>query len=177
MKNEVLLEDIGKTSSFNFFTTINNSIKISYLLVFLFAYTAVSKLSLFSFAIPFSWENFKVVDLETFKGAMAKSPVLRPFVNELAYIIPISELIACLLLLFPLTKKWGYFLSLALLTVFTGYIIFILSVYSNNLPCTCGGVISRLSWTQHLILNSIFMLLSIKAVLSLKRSHSKDDNL
>ena len=161
MKNAVLPEVIEKRSTVNFITAINNAIsgqiKTSYLLIFLFAYTAVSKLA----------------DVEVFKGAMAKSPVLRPYVHELAYIIPISELVVCLLLLFPLTKKWGYYLSLALLTVFTGYIIFILSVYSTDLPCTCGGVISRLTWTQHLLLNSVFMLLSIKALRSYNRSQIK----
>jgi hypothetical protein len=161
MKNAVLPEVIEKRGPVNLLTAINNAIsrqiKISYLLIFLFAYTAVSKLA----------------DVEIFKGAMAKSPVLRPYAHELAYIIPISELIACLLLLFPLTKKWGYYLSLALLTVFTGYIIFILSVYSTDLPCTCGGVISRLTWTQHLLLNSVFMLLSVKALRLYDRSQIK----
>ena len=177
MSNAVLPEIIEETGPVNFFTAINNAIsrqiKTSYLLIFLFAYTAVSKLNLFSYTIPFSWEKFKLVDVEAFKGAMAKSPVLLPYVNELAYIIPISELIVCLLLLFPITKKWGYYLSLILLTAFTGYIIYILSVYSNNLPCTCGGVISRLTWTQHLLLNITFMLLSLKAIHLYNRSHSK----
>ena len=177
MKNAVLPEVIEESGPVNFFTVINNAIsrqiKTSYLLIFLFTYTAVSKLNLFSYTVPFRWENFKLADVEAFKGAMAKSPVLQPYVHELAYIIPISELIVCLLLLFPLTKKWGYYMSLALLTVFTGYIIFILSVYSTDLPCTCGGVISRLTWTQHLLLNSVFMLLSIKALRSYNRSQIK----
>ena len=139
-------------------------IKISHLLIFLFAYTAISKLNLFSYSIPFTWEKFKLIDTTSFRDAMFKSAVLRPYVNELAYLIPLGELVICLLLVFNRTKKAGYYLSLLALVLFTVYIIFILLAYTNNLPCVCGGVISMMSWKQHLLFNLFFILITTRAI-------------
>ena len=146
------------------YTRTTQYIKINHLLIFLFGYTAISKLNLFSYSIPFTWEKFKLIDTTSFGTAMFKSPVLRPYVNELAYIIPISEIVVCLLLVFTRTKKIGYYLSLLLLALFTAYVIYVLGAYANNLPCVCGGVISLLSWTQHLLLNIFFTLITIRAI-------------
>lgn len=143
---------------------ITKYIKISHLLIFLFAYTAISKLNLFSYSIPFSWEKFKLIDTTSFRDAMFKSPVLRPYVNELAYLIPLGEIAICLLLVFTRKKKAGYYLSLLALVLFTVYIIFILLAYTNNLPCVCGGVISMMSWKQHLFFNIFFILITIRAI-------------
>lgn len=146
------------------YSRVTQYIKINHLLIFLFGYTAISKLNLFSYSIPFSWEKFKLIDTTSFGTAMFKSPVLRPYVNELAYIIPISEIVVCLLLVFTRTKKTGYYLSLFLLALFTAYVVYILGAYANNLPCVCGGVISLLSWKQHLLLNIFFTLITIRAI-------------
>lgn len=146
------------------YTRTSQYIKISHLLIFLFAYTAISKLNLFSYSIPFSWEKFKLVDTTSFRDAMLKSVVLRPYVNELAYLIPLGELVICLLLVFTITKKTGYYLSLFALVLFTVYIIFILLAYTNNLPCVCGGVISIMSWKQHLLFNLFFILITTRAI-------------
>ena len=139
-------------------------IKISHLLIFLFAYTAISKLNLFAYSIPFTWEEFKFIDITSFREAMFKSPVLRPYVNELAYLIPLGEIVICLLLVFTRTKKAGYYLSLLALVLFTVYIIYILVAYTNNLPCVCGGVVSMMSWKQHLLFNIFFTLMTIRAI-------------
>jgi hypothetical protein len=163
MQNAISTEVTGKVEQVKLFSIVYNftsrHVKISYLLIFLFAYTAVSKLNLFVFT-----PGFKLVDLEAFKGAMGKSPVLRPYVDELAYLIPISEIITCILLLFHKTTRWGYYQSLFLLTLFTAYIVFILIAYKQALPCTCGGVISAMTWAQHLLFNCVFMCLALKAI-------------
>lgn len=135
---------------------INTAIKINYFLIFLFAYTAVSKLNIGA--------NYTFIDVASFEEAMFKSPVLRPYVHELAYIIPLTEILACSLLLFTKTKKAGYYLSLFLLVSFTAYIVYILNVYKHQLPCVCGGVISLMSWTQHLLFNCFFIVITIRAV-------------
>ena len=139
-------------------------IKANYLLIFLFAYTAISKLNPFSYTTPFTWENFKLINVTAFQGTMAKSPVLRPYVTELSYAIPIAEILVCLLLLFNKTKTAGYYLSLLLLSLFTGYIIYILQKYGTMLPCSCGGVVSLLSWKQHLLFNIFFILITVRAI-------------
>lgn len=166
--NTIRLKSIVKTETATHITTIYKQatgyVKINYLLIFLFAYTAVSKLNLFSYSYPFSWDTFKLIDLASFEEAMSKSPVLRPYVHELAWLIPGIEIAACILLLYNNTKKWGYYLSFLLLIAFTAYIIYILSAYPKHLPCVCGGVISLMSWPQHLIFNFMFVLISGRAI-------------
>jgi hypothetical protein len=168
MQNMISSKLSAKTNTTAIFATLYNwiikHIKINYFLIFLLAYTAISKLTLFSYSTPFTWEEFKIIDLTSFKEAMFKSPVLRPYVHQLAYIIPITEMLACLLLLFNKTKKAGYYFSLLLLTLFTGYIVYILKVYPHNLPCVCGGVISLMSWKQHLLFNFFFVLITVRAI-------------
>lgn len=139
-------------------------IKVSHLLIFLFAYTAVSKLNPFTYTSPFTWDNFKFIDVTAFRDTMFKSPVLRPYVTELSYAIPVAELLVCLLLLFNKTKTAGYYASLLLLTLFTGYIVYILVKHGSMLPCSCGGVVSQLSWQQHLFFNAFFILITIRAL-------------
>lgn len=175
--NTIRLKTIGKQETATRISTINNwitrNLKINYFLIFLFAYTAVSKLNLFSYSIPFSWEHFKFIDVSSFKEAMSKSPVLRPYIHQLAWLIPSSEIVACILLLFNKTKTAGYFLSLLLLTLFTAYITYILNTYTHNLPCVCGGVISLMSWTQHLFFNYFFIILTIRAIYTMLRPRRK----
>ena len=150
---------------------VQRYIKVNYLLIFLFAYTAFSKLNLFSYSAPFSWETFRFIDLAAFQNAMFKSPVLQPYVTGLSYIIPLSELALCLLLLFNRTKTAGYFFSLCLLSFFTLYIIYILQVHPGHLPCVCGGVVSLLSWPQHLLFNLFFMLLTTRVLYLTRKQH------
>ncbi|MCS3802231.1 MauE/DoxX family redox-associated membrane protein [Niastella sp. OAS944] len=160
MLNTVLFKHNPETNKPSVFNTLSEwltrNIKVSHLLIFLFAYTAFSKLQFFS--------NSQLIDLADFEKAMFKSPVLRPYVHELAYLIPLSEIVVCLLLIFNKTKKWGYFISLGLLAVFTGYITYILIVYSHHLPCVCGGVISQMSWPVHLLFNLFYMAITIRAI-------------
>jgi len=142
------------------------NIKISYLFIFLFAYTAISKLQLFTY----TKDGFKLFDVTDFIGAMFKSEPLRPYVNELAYIIPISELLVCGLLLFTRTKKAGYYGSLALMAAFTGYVAYILIKYPDfNRPCICGGVLSLMNWPQHLLFNLFFLFLAARAIYLMRR--------
>ena len=175
--NTIRLKTIGKLESVIPIATIYNQItrhiKINYLLIFLFAYTAVSKLNLFTYSTPFSWKNFKFIDVSAFEEAMSKSPVLLPYMHVLAWMIPFIELATCILLLFNKTKIAGYYLSLLLLTLFTAYIIYILNAYPTHLPCVCGGVISLMSWSQHLVFNYFFIIITVRAIYLMLRLHKK----
>lgn len=133
----------------------NKNIPVSYLLILLFGYTAFSKVEFFTAK--------HILDVEQFKAAMFKSPVLQRHVNELGYIIPATEIIICFLLLFNKTKIFGYYASLLLLCSFTGYIIYMFLSFPV-LPCTCGGIISSLSWKNHFLLNIAFILLTLRAI-------------
>jgi len=142
------------------------NIKINYLFIFLFAYTAISKLQLFTY----TKDGFKLFDATDFKGAMFKSQPLRPYVDYLAYIIPLSELLVCALLLFNRTKKAGYYASLTLMAAFTTYVGYILIKYPGfQRPCICGGVISLMNWPQHLAFNLFFTFLAARAIYLMRR--------
>nr|WP_281682026.1 MauE/DoxX family redox-associated membrane protein [Zunongwangia profunda] len=47
--------------------------------------------------------------------------------------------------------------------VFTIYIWYTLN-YSDYIPCSCGGIISDLNWTEHLIFNLFWIVFAIIAI-------------
>jgi hypothetical protein len=59
---------------------------------------------------------------------------------------------------------WALYASLTLMTIFTAYIIAILQ-FSYTIPCSCGGVLSKLSWQTHLVFNIGFMVLAAAGIL------------
>jgi hypothetical protein len=121
---------------------------ISFLLILLFIYTAVSKL----------------IDFEQFKGQMYNQTLPHGVATLLIWTLPEIEILTGLLLLFEKTKPYGFYLSLILMILFTSYIILVLLNYFGRVPCSCGGVIKALGWKKHLILNLFFLLLSILAI-------------
>jgi hypothetical protein len=116
---------------------------ISALFIFLFVYTAVSKLSEFS----------------KFVHVLGTSPLIGGVNIFMAWAIPLTELGTSLLLLFPETRKVGMnvaFILMSFFSVYVGYMI----LFAPHLPCSCGGIIQNLTWTQHLSLNLILWLIA-----------------
>lgn len=133
---------------------------ISYLFIALFIYTATNKI--------WEFENFRIV--------MGVMPIIGKYGALIAWTIPPAEIIISCLLVFPSTRKLGLSSSLALMTVFTIYLIFMV-FYASDLPCNCGGVISRMSWIQHIWFNISFIILSILGVkFAEKRKITEDKN-
>jgi hypothetical protein len=115
-----------------------------YLFIVLFMYTAASKL----------------LTVNSFASTLAKSPLIGSLNMIVAYAIPIVEIVISLVLIFPTLRKAGLWASLLLMLVFTGYLVYM--VYSGStLPCHCGGVISAMSWQQHIWFNLGFVALAI----------------
>jgi uncharacterized membrane protein YphA (DoxX/SURF4 family) len=117
---------------------------ISYLFVFLFIYAAISKL----------------LDYNDFSIKIGQSPLLSPFAGYVAIGVPVIELIIALGLLLPSWRITSLFASLCLMTAFTVYIFIILN-FSSFVPCSCGGILEKLGWTEHLIFNLVFVVLAI----------------
>ena len=109
---------------------------VAALFIFLFVYTAVSKL----------------FDFEKFEAVLSASPLLGSWSVYLAWTIPFAEFIIATLLFFPPLRKKGLIFSFALMILFTIYIAYMI-LFTPHLPCSCGGVIQQLSWRQHFILN------------------------
>ncbi len=122
-------------------------IATSYLFVLLFLYAATSKL----------------LDFETFTVQLAQSPLLSAYAGVIAWMVPGIEIVIAVLLVFPRFRILALYACFTLMVMFTAYIYIILN-FSDFIPCSCGGVLEKLSWTQHLIFNIVFIILAGVAV-------------
>ena len=132
---------------------------ISSLLILLFVYTAISKL----------------LDHTAFKTVLSKSPLIASKAGIVALALPITEALVSVLLFIPRTRIWGFYGSLALMSVFTLYLAYMIN-FTPKLPCSCGGVLKQMTWNQHLLFNIFFLALSaIGLVLERKRLKRKTE--
>lgn len=129
---------------------------ISLLFILLFVYAAVSKL----------------LEYEQFRMQIGQSPILGAYAGLLAWGVPGVEILISFLLVFPKTRLWGLYASTGLMSLFTLYIGAIL-YFSENIPCSCGGVLDQLGWEEHLIFNIIFLLLGLSGILLIHMQKDK----
>jgi len=125
---------------------------ISALFILLFAYTALNK--------SFNINGTAIV--------IKRTTFLKDLSEGIAWGIVALEYLISIFLLIPSLRKVGLYGSVLLMATFTVYISAML-ISKSKLPCSCGGVISSLSWTQHLILNILLTLLAILGVGLYKR--------
>jgi uncharacterized membrane protein YphA (DoxX/SURF4 family) len=116
---------------------------ISYLFVLLFVYTAAGKL----------------MTLDTFKSVLTHYPIIGAYSTVIAYVVPFLEISISMMLIYPPLSRLGLVASLLLMMLFLAYIIYMIAS-GSDLPCSCGGLISKLSWQNHIWFNSIFILLA-----------------
>src|SRR5688572_14598696 len=121
---------------------------ISSLLVLLLVYTAFSKL----------------LDYNTFKLQLSKSPFITEFATIIAWALPSIEFLVAIALVFNRTRLLGLYASLFLMTMFAAYIYAMLN-FSYYIPCSCGGVLTKMTWGQHLWFNLFFITISIIGIL------------
>lgn len=108
--------------------------------------------------------GIKLTEYKLFIAQMGVSPLITKYAKILAWMVPSLEIIISILLIIPKFRALGLYAAFALMMVFTFYIIAIFSV-STELPCACGGVLSKLGWKEHLIFNICFDLLGLIAIL------------
>ncbi|MEG1020119.1 MAG: DoxX family protein, partial [Myroides sp.] len=116
--------------------------------IILFVYAAVSKLT----------------DFENFQVQVAQSPLLSAFATFIAYATVIGELVIALMLCFKKSRLLGLYLFLGMMTAFTVYIYLILN-YSPFVPCSCGGILEKMGWTEHLWFNAIISTVAAGIIL------------
>ena len=124
-----------------------------FLFVLLFVYAALTKL----------------LDFQKFVVQLGQSPMLTGYATVLAWAVPIFELVTSALLIIPRTRLVGLCAAFSLMVMFTTYIV-LASRFSEYVPCSCGGVIEGLTWTQHLIFNVVFVLLGLAGLILYPRS-------
>lgn len=120
---------------------------ITALLVLLFVYAAFSKLLTYA----------------SFRDQLQTHPYIKQFAGFIAMALPVAELGIAALLALPATRLTGLYCTTILLIIFTIYLICML-MSGEHLPCSCGGVISLLSWRQHVLFNMAFIGLSFVAL-------------
>jgi hypothetical protein len=133
---------------------INAALKSSFIYII-----ALSQIILFTYAAV-----TKILDFQNFQVQIGQSPLLSAFTTCVSYGVPLVELILVLLLLFPKYRWIGLYGSFLLMVMFSAYIFTILN-YSSFVPCSCGGILEKMTWNQHLIFNIIFVVLGALAII------------
>lgn len=119
----------------------------------------------------------KIMEGHDFRYQLGKWDFFKSLAPFISYAVPIVELLIAGLLIANRTRKIGLWASFILMLVFTTYVFLILR-FAKELPCTCGGVLSELNWSQHLVLNvtlTIFAYLGI--ILERKARRSRNEIL
>jgi hypothetical protein len=125
-------------------------------LIILFVYTGINK----------------IMDYEKFKFEMGRSPFIQNISKVIAITLPPGELLVALLLIINKTKLTGLYISFFLMSLFTGYIWLMLN-YAYDLPCSCGGILAKMSWEDHLCFNAGFTILAAVAIILQSRKNTQ----
>lgn len=121
---------------------------ISGLFFLLFLYAAASKL----------------LDYQKFTVQIGQSPILTGYAGIIAWLIPSLEILICVMLVTPRTRMIGLYASFGLMVMFTAYIVIIIN-FAERIPCSCGGILDKMGWSEHLIFNGVFVFLAIIGIL------------
>lgn len=122
---------------------------ISALMVLLFIYASISK----------------IIDFQKFQIELGKSPILGPFYQFAGKGVLALEIIVALMFFSDKTKLLALYVSFGMMVLFTFYIIVIIN-FSDYIPCSCGGVLQNLTWSQHILFNLVFVVLSAIGVMT-----------
>jgi hypothetical protein len=115
----------------------------------------------------------KFLDFQRFTGEMNNQPLPNSWTPFLVWTVPSLEIAISVALIFERTRLVGFIASLSLMTLFTIYTAAILLHFFAYVPCSCGGVIRKLTWPQHLVFNLFFVALSVLGIILQRRSSSK----
>jgi uncharacterized membrane protein YphA (DoxX/SURF4 family) len=116
------------------------------------------------FALLFIYASIsKILDFENFQVQLAQSPLLSAYAGFISYAVIIAELIIAVLLFIKSTRLVGLYLSLGIMVSFTVYIYLILN-YSDFIPCSCGGILEKLGWKEHLIFNIVCIMMALTGI-------------
>lgn len=128
--------------------------------IFLFAYTAINKF----------------LDIISLRIVLKDYPLIGSFYQWFAWGLPILEFCIVGLLLIRRTKIIGLYASLILMSLFTLYVTY-LFIFAPHMPCTCGGMLQKLSWPGHLAFNLLSILLAAVAIMLHKRSKTINNKI
>lgn len=136
------------------------AIVVSYSTALLFIYAATSKF----------------LDFENFQVQLGQSPLLSAFAVPISIAVPVIEIFLAIGLTLSRYRLLALKGSLFLMVIFTTYIYVILN-YSAYVPCSCGGVLEKMTWNQHLVFNFIFLISLIFALIFNSNQAGKNEKL
>ena len=125
----------------------------TFLLVLMFVYAAMSKL----------------LSFEDFRSSMGNQMFPQLVQIGLIYTLPAIELLTACLMLFKRTMLAGHIFYVVLMSLFTAYIAAALLHFFKEVPCSCGGILSRLGWLPHLYFNLIFLCIALINIIIIKQ--------
>jgi putative oxidoreductase len=114
----------------------------------------------------------KLMTYQVFVVQMQRQPFSDAYGKFLTWAIPAAEILFALMMVTTAFRKLGLYLSTSLMICFTGYIILVQLRYYGKIPCSCGGAISKLSWTQHLLFNLFFVAIGFLGIYLERRADS-----
>lgn len=127
-----------------------------YFFILLFIYAAISKL----------------MDFSKFQTQLEQVFPSHNYAAIISYTIIILELLIAGLLCYRRTRKTGLVFSLILMIAFTCYIFVILN-FKEHIPCSCGGILEKMGWTEHLYFNIASVILASGALLVINKNNLK----
>jgi hypothetical protein len=125
---------------------------IAYFFILLFLYTGAAKL----------------MEVNVFKEQLVSSPFLGSIAGIVAWALPMGEILLAIALFIPRFRLKALYGTMALMTIFTIYVVVILFV-DSHLSCNCGGIIEELSPRQHVLFNCACVVLSAVAIAAERR--------
>lgn len=126
----------------------------------------------FAFLLLFTGGD-KIRQHDLFIEQLKDSPLLNSVAGFTAWGLPVTEFLIALLLFIPATRRKGLYATLALMSLFTVYIVILLSV-SPETPCSCMGLLDQLTWPGHLIFNGACIALAVTGIWLSNRPGNKN---
>lgn len=123
---------------------------VSYLFIVLFVYAASNK----------------ILDFENFQIQLAQSPLISVYAGWVSYAVPAIEIIISALVAAERTRPFALYCCLGLMVMFTAYITIMIN-FSPFVPCSCGGILEKMSWEQHLAFNIVFVFLGLLGIMAM----------
>lgn len=129
---------------------------IASLLVILFLYTGLNKL--------FEHTTFR------YQLSISPWPLLASLSGIVSWALPIGEVLLAAMFLITAFRMTAFIASAILFATFLAYLGILLSS-GTNLPCTCGGIISSMSWNAHLWFNTACLSLCIAGIFLVRNTY------
>ena len=119
-------------------------------------------------ALFFMAAGSKLADMKEFSWEINNQPFDNNLTPYLIWLIPVIELIIMVCLLWPRLRLIGLYGSAFLMSIFTIYIALVTFNVFDRQPCGCAFGFEKLTWPQHLMVNTGLTLLSIAGIYILK---------